>query len=374
MNNEEPMLKLTPEQEERAQRLHRESLIMFCHDHDLFPEDLERMRRGGVTAKQVHICLDGLIWNDREAFYASAQQTEGYLWRGLAAMDYVYWQVEHSQGRIILARTPQEIVEAKANGQIALLLGAEGPRLIENRLEVLRMLYRLGLRHLQLSWAWETTVGAPQSDKSGRGLTQFGRDLIGEMNRLGMIVDVSHLAYRSQYDALEVSSAPLLNSHTGASRINGEQAQLLPDDLLRAIAAAGGVLGIHFMSQMVKPGRHKATFDELMAQFEYIANLVGTEAIACGPDYLYLDPRTWENQGISVPFSFADGVEDASLMLNVTRGLVSRGFSDTEIAGMMGGNLLRLFESVVERSTPGPWTYQRCAEGIGACTGGATPL
>lgn len=76
-------------------------------------------------------------------------------------------------------------------------------------------------------------------------------------------------------------TTPLLNSHTGAAALNPEQPQLLPDALIRAIADQGGVLSIHFMSQMVKPGRHKATFDELMAQFEYIANLVGTDHIAC---------------------------------------------------------------------------------------------
>lgn len=368
------MIQLLPADEEKVQQLHRDSLLMICHDHELFPEDLEAMRRGGVTAKQVHICVDGLIWADRETLLASATLEEGYLKRALIAMDYIYWQVEESEGRITIALEPEDIVKAKQEGAITLLLGAEGPRLLENRLEVLRMLYRLGLRHLQLSWAWETTVGASQNDTSGRGLTDFGRDVIREMNRLGIIVDVSHLAYHSIYDALKTSSTPLLNSHTGAAVLNPEQPQLLPDELIRAIADQGGILGIHFMSQMVKPGRHKATFDELMAQFEYIANLVGTDHIACGPDYLYLDPRIWENQNITVPFTFSDGVEEISQMINVTRGLVARGFSDEDVGKIMGGNLLRLFQEVRDAADPSPWSYTRYAEGIGACTGGTSPL
>lgn len=87
---------------------------------------------------------------------------------------------------------------------------AEGSRLLEGRLETLRMLYRLGLRHLQLSWAFNTPVGGSQRDLSGRGLGEWGRALIREMNRLGIMVDVSHLAYQSIYDAIETSSTPIL--------------------------------------------------------------------------------------------------------------------------------------------------------------------
>jgi membrane dipeptidase len=368
------MLHLSPAEEERAAALHRDSLIMIVHDHELFPDAMQRMRTGGVTAKQLHICLDGLIYNASDVFYASREQRQGYLWRALVALDYVHWMVESSQGEIVIARTPEDIVQAKAKGRIALLLGAEGPRLIEDRLEVLRMLYRMGLRHLQLSWAWETTVGASQNDKSGKGLSDFGRSLIRELNRLGIIVDVSHLSYQSIYDALEVSSTPILNSHTGAAALNPQQAQLLPDELLVATAKQGGVLAIHFMSQMVKPGRHKATFDELMRQFEYITDLVGVEHVACGPDYLYLDPRIWQNQGIAEPFTFADGVEDVSMMANVTRGLVARGFSDDAIRAMMGGNLLRLFQQVQDAAETMVGEYVPSAQGIGVNTGGATPL
>src|SRR5207244_1692232 len=171
----------------------------------------------------------------------SATESEGFLKSALVAMDYVYWQVERSRGRVRVALGPGDIVAAKLDGAVALVLGSEGSRLIEDRLEVLRMLYRLGLRHLQLSWALETTVGAPQSDRSGRGLTDFGKDLVRELNRLGVIVDVSHLAPRAQYDALATSTTPVLNSHTGASALNPTQPQLLDDDLIKAFAEQGGV-------------------------------------------------------------------------------------------------------------------------------------
>lgn len=363
------------------------------------------MREGGVTAKQLMLSLDARIHADRETFLASVRgrgyarearrhgpplpdapedrealralgpaESEGFLRSALVALDYVYWQVQRSEGRIVVALEPDDIVDAKERGAIALLLGSEGSRLIEDRLEVLRMLDRLGLRHLQLSWALETTVGAPQSDKSGRGLNDFGRDLIRELNRLGIIVDVSHLADRSIEDAIETSRTPILNSHTGARALNPEQPQLLTDELIRATAARGGVLAIHFHSALVKPGRHQAKFDELMAQFEYVARLAGTDHVACGPDYLHIaDRRLWENQGISTPFSMTEGVESIGRMLNVTRGLVSRGFGDDDIRGIMGGNLLRLFRAARAGAERRPWPYPR-AEAIGAATGGTTAL
>lgn len=397
-------IQLSAAQEERAQRLHHDNLIFICHDHMFFPEDFAAMSRGGVTAKQLMLSADGRVHADHDTFLASmrgrgygreaqhkerpvglpdepgdvrplgATESQGFLKSALVALDYIVWQVEQSGGRIRIALEPADLLGAKRDGAVAVVLGNEGSRLIEDRLEVLRMLYRLGLRHLELSWAAVTTVGAPQSDRSGRGLTEFGGKLIAESNRLGIIVDVSHLAPQSQYDAIETSKTPVLNSHTGASKLNPSQWQMLDDDLIKAIAAKDGVMAIHFHSQLVKPGRHKATFDELMAQFEYMAKVAGTDHVACGPDYIDLrDARLWENQGVTTPFSITEGVEDIGQMLNVTRGLVSRGFSDEDIGKMMGRNLLRLFEAANVARTDAPWAYPR-SEGFGVASGGTSAL
>jgi membrane dipeptidase len=292
----------------------------------------------------------------------------------MTALDYVYWQVEKSGGRLVLALEADDIRTAKRSDAVALLLGSEGSRLIDDKLEVLRMLVRMGLRHLQLSWAWETSVGTPQSDTSGRGLTDFGRDLVRELNDLGVIVDVAHLSYRSIEDVLAVSRSPVLCSHSGAAALNREQTVLLPDELLRGIAASGGVVAIHFMSQIVKPGRDKATFAQLMAQFDYVADLIGPEHVACGPDYGLLDPRMWENQGIDVPFCFADGVEGVGGMRNVARGLVARGFDDQAVRGILGENLLRLFETVRVQADRPPTRRPPRRGAPGALTAGTTPL
>ncbi len=368
------VITLTPEQEERARRLHEESLIVLAHDHCLFPQELEDARRGGVTAKIVHVCLDSRLWADKETFLASRTEEAGFARRALVAMDYLYWQVERRPDALAIARTPEDLPEAKRTGRLALILGSEGARLLEGRLELLRMFYRLGLRHVQLTWAWPTSVGTPQGDTSGKGLGDYGRDLIREMNHLGVIVDVSHLSYASIYDALAVSRQPVLNSHSGAEALNPGNRQLMPDDLLKAIAAQGGVVAVHFMSQLVKPGRHKARMEELLRQFEYIASLVGADHLACGPDYLYPDPRIWQNQGIDVPFSFAEGVETPGQMLNLTRGLVWLGFSDEEVKKVLGGNLFRLFQAAHSGADNTPREYHPHRDGIGTSTDGTTPL
>ncbi len=124
------MIRLAPSDEERAQRLYRDSVIFVCHDHNLLPRDIEAMRRGGITAKQIHICLDAQLWADREVYEASATREDGYLRRALVALDYLCWQVEHSQNQLVIARTPEDIIEAKERGQVALMLGSEAARLL----------------------------------------------------------------------------------------------------------------------------------------------------------------------------------------------------------------------------------------------------
>ena len=402
-------LVLTEDQEERARRLHSESLVFVSHDHEIREEDIALMRAGGVTAKQLQLSLDGQIWADIDTFVSSAPRVSlqreyqrkldegsaaahyaklldsapenatsaGFLRRALVALDYVMWQVERSEGKLRIAFEPADIVAAKRDGASILVLGSEGARLIEERFEVLRVLVRFGLRHLAISWAWDTPVGAPQSDRSGRGLTDYGKDLVRELNRLGVIVDVAHLARRSIWDALEVTGVPIHMAHSGAEALNPEQGKtvLLPDDMLKAIAAQGGVVGVHFMSHFVKPGRDQASVAQLVRQLEYLTELIGSEHVACSPDYLKLDPRTWENQGLAgpSPFSYPPGLADIGGFLNVTRGMVAGGFADRDITNILGASLLRLFTDVRACATGTPAEYAPQPARIGDATDGTTP-
>ena len=401
---------LSPEQEERARRLHDAATVFISHDHNLLPDDVDRMLAGGVTAKQLQICTDGQVWADIGMYMSSAPRlsvqreyqrkidegsaaaewygklaaqapedasSAGFLKRALVAIDYVMWQVERSSGRVRLALEPSDIAAAKEAGGVALLLGSEGSRLIEERFEVLRVLVRLGLRHLALSWAWDTPVGAPQGDRSGRGLSEYGRDLVRELSRLGVMVDVSHLARQSIRDALDAATGPLLMSHGGAEALNPEQGRtvLLPDDILRQIAAGGGAVGVHFMSHFVKPGRNKARIEDLVRHLAYLTELIGSKHVICSPDYALMDPRMWENQGLSGPnpLTFPDGLEDVSMFRNVTRGMVAGGFSDDDVTNILGRSHVQLFERVRRHASPLPAEYSPQPSGVGAATDGVTP-
>ncbi|TMB97563.1 MAG: hypothetical protein E6J38_01735, partial [Chloroflexi bacterium] len=301
----------------------------------------------------------------------------GFLRRSLIALDYVMWQVETSKGQLRIAFEPADIVKAKKDGASILVLGSEGARLIEERLEVLRVLVRFGLRHLAISWAWDTPIGAPQSDRSGKGLTEFGKDLVRELNALGVIVDVAHLARQSIWDVLATSTAPIHMAHSGAEALNPREGRtvLLPDDMLKAIAAQGGVVGVHFMSHFVKPGRDQASVMDLVRQLSYLTELIGSDHVACSPDYLKLDPRTWENQGLAgpSPFSYPPGLADISGFLNVTRGMVAGGLSDKDITNILGASLLRLFGDARKCATGPPATYSPRPKRIGDATEGITP-
>jgi membrane dipeptidase len=402
-------LVLTDEQEEHARRIHREALVFVSHDHEIRAEDIALMRDGGVTAKQLQISLDGQIWADMDTYVSSAPQVSlqreyqrkveegsasahyaklldrapetatsaGFLRRSLVALDYVMWQVERSNGKLRIAFEPADIVKAKKDGATILVLGSEGARFIEERVEVLRVLVRLGLRHVAISWAWDTPVGAPQSDTSGRGLSDYGRDLVREMNRLGVIVDVAHLARRSIWDVLETTSAPIHMAHSGAEALNPAQGKtvLLPDDMLKAIAAQGGVVGVHFMSHFVKPGRNQASVAELVRMLAYLTALIGSDHVACSPDYLKMDPRTWENQGLAgpAPFSYPPGLDNIGGFLNVTRGMVAAGFDDRDVTNILGGSLMRLFADVRRLAAGTPAEYAPVPKIIGAATEGTTP-
>ena len=386
----------TTPNEERAARLFRDSISFICHDHDLLRADIERFRRSGVTAKQVHISCDGQIYADQDTFWSSATPQQLvrerarvgastdtlptlidplasglFLRSALVAIEHVRAQIDASDGGLVLALEPEDIVAAKRAGAAALLIGTEGSRLIQSDLGVLRALHRLGLRHLQLSWAWETSAGTPQSDTSGRGLTDFGRDLVRELGDLGVMIDVAHLSYASIAEVVEISRVPVLCSHTGALAINPEQTVCLPDELIKKIGDAGGVVAVHFMSQIVKPGRHRAKFSELMAQITHICRLIGPDRVGLAPDYGPLDPRMWTNYGITVPYSFAEGVEDVGQMSNVARGLVAEGFADGEIRGILGENLLRLFSDVRRARRPVAGFTE---DALGSRTAGTTPL
>lgn len=360
---------LSVAQLDRACGLHQEAVIITCHDHIPPPVDLEDLRRGGITTKFALIGMDA--WTDapdRDAYLASLHSLEGWCKRTLITFDHVLSAVDENSDEMLLVRCAADVVRAKREGKVGILLGSEGGKLIEGHLELLRIFYRLGLRQMQLTWAYgnQLSTGEVEVDDTGStdgyffsehlrrraageptpGLTDIGRQVVAEMNRRGIIVDLCHLSRTSMREVLAICGEPVLAGHTTAKAL-GHRLPSLTDEEIRAIADKGGVIGLHFMTHMLT-GRidPPATMYEVLAQIDHIVNVGGIDVMALGPDYFY-DPNGRYRHNSRQEVSFPEDLANSGQMLNLTQALVGHGYGDEAVLKILGGNLLRLIEEVL---------------------------
>lgn len=307
---------------------------------------------------------------------------ECYVARTLELLDGVRSQVCSNPGELALCTSAAEIESAYAAGRFAMLLAVEGGHSIANSLPVLRSYYQLGVRYLTLTWAnsndWaESATDLRGSAADGRsGLTEFGREVVTEMNRLGMMVDVSHASDRTVEDVLAVSRAPVLATHSSARALCNSPRNL-SDDQLRSIADLGGAVMVNFYSAFVDdeyrrawnalnsereaarcklakeygPGRpipfratnaidrdfairiRRPSFDSLMSHFEHIIRVAGIDHVGIGTDF----------DGIP---ALPDEIDSAADLAKITDWLLHHGYSEEEVRKVMGGNLMRVFRAV----------------------------
>ena len=234
-------------------------------------------------------------------------------------------------GDAVHAASPEAVVEARRRGAVALLPALEGADGLEGKLDNLRELHRRGLRLVQLLHFVDNDLGSNQiPPHDGRGLTGFGREVVREANRLGIIVDLAHANTRTIMDALAVSSQPIIFSHTGAKALyDGDR--YLTDDEIRAIGAKGGLIGIW-------PTAALKTIAEMVGHIDHVKKLVGIDHIAIGSDL----------RGMEYIEAFG---EEANFSV-IVQGLADAGYRDEEIGKVMGGNFFRLWEQVARGARP----------------------
>lgn len=254
-----------------------------------------------------------------------------------------------------LALTADEIEAARRAGKIAALIGIEGGHAIENEPRLLRAYYDLGVRYMTLTHTRNLEWAGSSAEKDNRGLSELGRRVVAEMNRLGMMVDIAHVSDRTFWDVIEASRAPVFSSHSSA-RALANIPRNMSDEMIRAVAKKGGLvminLGCEFISQRsadtspwINPSLPKnarceqATLDEVVAHFEHIRKIAGVDFIGLGSDF----------DGVSCT---PKGLEDVSMWPNLTRRLLEKGFTAEEIRKIYGGNFLR-FMREVERAAKG---------------------
>ncbi|GGL89160.1 peptidase [Deinococcus aerolatus] len=358
-------VEVTDEQEARVRRLFQEQLMISLHDHCFVaPQDLSQFlefrRWGRDFTGYEGLSVSGLdaVFDNLMNGTAMITSRGGWKWDdvifdlGMRLSDIAH------QEMVVPCRTTEDIVNAKKNGQIAFIVSLEGAAMIENELDRLDILYGLGVRCMGIAYSEGNALGAGLKEPRDGGLTVFGRQAVKRMNRLGIAIDVSHSGDQTALDTIEVSEKPIFITHAGARALWNSN-RLKPDDVIRACAEKGGVIGIEAAPHTTLTEQHpRHSIESFMEHFEYCVNLVGIDHVAFGPDVLFGDHvglHTALTDALSIGASrghlqydkveYVDGIENpAEAFPNIVRWLVKHGYSDGDIAKAVGGNVMRVLK------------------------------
>jgi len=318
----------------RADALHREAIVVVMHDHGPVETLVPRMVAGGVTGVVLKTDIDIDV---AVPIAESRLRYEGFTASASKALESALAEIEASEDATLALSAP-DLVAAREEGKAAIILGNEGGKLLEGDLDRLAAFHGRGLREMQLAWQVPNQLCTRQE---GQGLTEFGKEVVREMNRLGMIIDGSHLPPPAFADLLELSAHPFVVSH-------GVVGQEQPEEQHQAMAEKGGVLGIHFFWHFVKKeGKDGIDLGDLLDQIDYAVGSLGIDHVGLGVDFF---PTTGKwSPFIEGPLrGHAEwAVPDLSHLPKVTEGLVTRGYADRDILKILGGNFLRLWEAVL---------------------------
>jgi membrane dipeptidase len=304
--------------------------------------DLRRLREGGVDAQFFS------IFADPEFVVSDPSEGPGAKQRALDMINALDLQLRRHSQDLELARTTADVRRIVSQGKIAALMGLEGGHAIEDDLANLRLFATLGVRYMTLTW--ENANGWADScyDEPHGGLTEFGRAVVREMNRLGVMIDVSHVSDATFFDVLEVTGAPVIASHSSA-RALVDHPRNMSDEMLRALAANGGVVMINFSEFFTDPdkappwgpllhvashfGWEETPLSKVIDHIDHAVRVAGVDHVGLGSDFAgtYFTPQ---------------GLKDVSGFPNITAELLRRGYSDADVRRILGENLLRVMSDV----------------------------
>jgi membrane dipeptidase len=390
-----PQVSATPQRDEklwrRALALQKKAIVIDGHndiptimvdeDYDIgvssvgkYHTDIARLKQSGMTGEFFSIYVDRQ-YATPDWVSKNYVREGGSSRRALDLIDASYRMVEKYPKDLMLATSTADIMRAKREGKVGVLMGIEGGHAIENSLSALREFYRLGVRYMTLThnntneWA-----DACCDEAKHNGLSEFGKEVVREMNRLGMFVDISHVSDKTMSDALDVSKAPVIASHSSA-RVFSNHKRNIPDELLKRIAQNGGVVMVNFYpvfldervrtADIERDARLKAQRDALRAQFkddqkrldeelkklndanpipnttlsmlvdhiDHIAKVAGVDHVGIGSDF------------DGVP-NLPEGIKDVADLPNITYELLRRGYSERDVLKILGGNFMRAFAEV----------------------------
>jgi membrane dipeptidase len=371
----------------RARQIHESALIIDTHA-DTPQRFLDEGFDIGSTdpSDHGHVSLDkakaGNLGAEFFSIWVEPETNQGHYARHtLDLIDSVYEQAERHPDRMVMAFSTDDIQRAHKQKKLAALMGIEGGHSIENDVHVLRDFYRLGVRYMTLSWSntneWADSSGDVNNTKIEHhdGLTEGGKQIVLEMNRLGMLVDISHVADKTFYDTIAVTKAPVIASHSSARALT-DHPRNMTDDMLRAVAKNGGVVQVNFYNAFIDDNYRKAAeaqkkdrdaavdafqeqmkaagkavtyidndrierewsakiprppFKSLIDHIDHIAKVAGIDHVGLGSDY----------DGVSGALPL--GIDSVADLPKITQALLDRGYSADDIRKILGGNLMRVF-------------------------------
>src|SRR6202790_1865111 len=367
---------------EKPRKLHFASIVVDTHDDttqrfldgkfDLGARtntgsiDIPRMKEGGLDA------VFFSIWSPSKVPGPDAVR------RALQQIDAVREQVRKHPNDLVLATTAAQIREAKKKGQIAALIGVEGGHMINSDLDVLRKFAGLGVRYMTLTHSGNDEWADSSTDKAAHnGLTDFGKDVVREMNRLGVMVDISHVSDKTFADALAISKAPMIASHSSCRAIC-DAPRNMTDEMMKALAAKGGVVQINyhvgFLSQEFRDAEKadpkinadigqevnkrcgdneacqllegdkltrqavergklpRVRYEKIIEHIDHAVKVAGADHVGLGSDF----------DGANMPY----GMEDATRLPLITEALLKKGYSESDVRKILGENTLRVMSEV----------------------------
>jgi len=360
-----------------AEKLHYSSIVIDGHSDTILKIFYDNINIGN-RVKMAHVDIPKMKEGGLDAQIFAVWPDPVYVGRGVAKhtlrmLDRMTSVIEENNEEMEIALTASDVMRIVKRGKVAAILAVEGGHAIEHDLSLLRTFYRLGVRLMTLTHANtnEWADSANDEEKWG-GLTDFGKEVVKEMNRLGMIIDISHVSDKTFYDVLEITSKPVVASHSCVRAIC-DRKRNITDDMLRALAENGGLIGINFYSAFIDQHfsdemqfnlekynvfpeintreqlekvvyeRYQnamaevpippPAFDKLVEHFDYVVKLIGADHVGLGSDF----------DGINTA---PQGMEDVTKLPDLTKAFLKKGYSEDDIKKILGENWLRILEKV----------------------------
>ena len=337
---------MNKENEEKALKLHKKSIVI---------DGLELFFPVGDVGY-----FDKLVQVGVTAAHVTVFETDDTPLQAMQRLNTWYDIFEKHSDKVMLVSTGQDIEKAKREGKFGVIMGSQNADILGGSLSLLPVYKRLGLRIIQLNYYEQNLLGEGFNERTDGGLTNFGLEVVKEMNRLGLVIDVSHCGDQVTMDAIKYSKDPVMVTHANARALCPHKRNKT-DEQIKALAEKGGVIGLNAYSILCEVRKDiRPTLEDLLDMADYIVRLVGPDYVSlgldlnipCGEEFYMritqLYPNLvskWGMFGRNI-FLTDEGTIDVTLFPEITKGLVARGYSDDDIEKILGLNFLRVFKTI----------------------------